>query len=38
MNEAPTIFVFGAGHLIGPYGIVKLLRNAGYSVEQIKTK
>ena len=38
MNEAPTMFVFGAGHLIGPYGIVKLLRNAGYSVEQIKTK
>ena len=36
MNEAPTIFVFGAGHLIGNYGILQLLRNAGYNVEQIK--
>ena len=36
MNEAPTIFVFGAGHLIGDYGILQLLRNAGYNVEQIK--
>lgn len=36
MNEAPTIFVFGAGHLIGDYGILQLLRNAGYNVERIK--
>ena len=36
MNEAPTMFVFGAGHLIGDYGILQLLRNAGYNVEQIK--
>ena len=38
MGEAPTMFVFGAGHLIGVYGILQLLRNAGYNVEQIKTK
>ncbi len=37
MNEAPTLFVFGAGHLIQPYGLVHLLREAGYEVEQIKT-
>ena len=36
MNEAPTMFVFGAGHLIGDYGILQLLRNTGYNVEQIK--
>ena len=38
MGEAPTMFVFGAGHLIGVYGILQLLRNAGYDIEQIKTK
>ena len=38
MNEAPTMFVFGAGHLIGDSGILQLLRNTGYNVEQIKTK
>ena len=36
MSEAPTMFVFGAGHLIGTYGMLQLLRNAGYTVEQIK--
>lgn len=36
INEAPTMFVFGAGHLIGDYGILQLLRNAGYKVEQVK--
>ena len=36
MGEMPTMFVFGAGHLIGNYGILQLLRNAGYHVEQIK--
>ena len=34
-SKAPTLFVFGAGHLIGDYGILQLLRNAGYDVEQI---
>ena len=36
MGEAPTMFVFGAGHLIGINGILQLLSDAGYKVEQIK--
>ena len=36
MNEMPTMFVFGTGHLMGTHGILQLLRNAGYQVEQIK--
>ena len=36
MSEAPTMFVFGAGHLIGPHGMIQLLRNSGYHVDQIK--
>ena len=36
MSEAPTMFVFGAGHLIGEYGVLQLLRQVGYDVEQIK--
>ena len=38
MKKAPTMFVFGAGHLLGEYGIIQLLRNAGYKVEQVKNK
>lgn len=38
MKEKPTIFVFGALHLIGADGIVCLLRDAGYTVEQINIK
>jgi hypothetical protein len=38
MREQPTMFVFGAGHLIGEHGIIQLLRTAGYEVEQIKIK
>ncbi len=38
MKEKPTIFVFGALHLIGADGIVCLLRDAGYKVEQIDIK
>ena len=37
MQQTPTLFVFGAGHLIGKDGIVNKLREAGYQVEQIKT-
>lgn len=37
MQEAPTLFVFGAGHLVGKDGIVNKLREAGYLVEHIKT-
>ncbi len=38
MKEKPTIFVFGALHLIGADSIVCLLREAGYKVEQINIK
>ena len=38
MSEKPTMFVFGAGHLIGEQGVIQLLRTAGYEVEQIKIK
>ena len=36
MKEMPTLFVFGAGHLTGPKGVVYLLREAGYVVEPVK--
>lgn len=36
MREAPTMFVFGAGHLVGPHGVIQLLRNAGCQVEQVR--
>ena len=38
MNEKPTMFVFGAGHLIGEHGVIQMLRTAGYEVEQITIK
>ena len=36
MREAPTMFVFGAGHLVGPHGILQLLRDAGYKIKPVK--
>ncbi len=36
VKEMPTLFVFGAGHLTGPEGVVRMLRDAGYTVEQVK--
>ena len=36
IKEMPTLFVFGAGHLTGPDGVVRMLRDAGYIVTQIK--
>ena len=36
MRECPTMFAFGAGHLVGPSGVVQMLRDAGYKVKQIK--
>ena len=36
VKEMPTLFVFGAGHLTGPEGVVRMLRDAGYTVEQLK--
>lgn len=38
MKNAPTMFVFGAGHLLGNQGIIQILRNSGYQVEQVKKK
>ena len=35
MHTAPTLFAFGAGHLVGNDGIVSMLRRAGYKVEQV---
>lgn len=35
MHEAPTLVVFGSGHLIGEFGIINLLHKAGYEIEQI---
>ena len=36
IKEKPTLFVFGAGHLTNAQGLVNLLREAGYKVEQMK--
>ena len=36
IKEMPTLFVFGAGHLTGPEGVVRMLRDEGYTVEQVK--
>ena len=38
MQEAPTLFDFGAGHLIGDDGVLKLLRDAGYKVTLLTKK
>ena len=35
MQEAPTFFGVGAGHFPGDTGIIKLLREAGYTVEPL---
>ena len=36
MREVPTMFVFGAGHLVGPHGVLQLLRDAGYKIKKVK--
>lgn len=36
MADKPTLFAVGAGHLGGEYGVVALLRRAGYRVEVAK--
>lgn len=35
-KEKPTFFAFGAGHLVGDQGVIKLLRNKGYSVKAVR--
>ena len=37
IKEKPTLFVFGAGHLTGQNGVVKMLRDAGYRVEHVNS-
>lgn len=36
MAEQPTLFVVGAGHLCGDKGVLKLLEEAGYTVEGVR--
>jgi uncharacterized protein YbaP (TraB family) len=36
MADKPTLFAVGAGHLGGKYGVVALLRKAGYRVDVAK--
>jgi len=36
MDEQPTLFVVGAAHLCGEKGVLKLLEEAGYTVEGVK--
>ena len=38
VKEMPTLFVFGAGHLTGPDGVIRMLRDARYKVEQVDIK
>ena len=36
MKQSPTMFVFGAAHLLGEDGIIAMLKDAGYKVKQVK--
>lgn len=36
LKEIPTLFVVGAGHLPGTNGVLKLLKEKGYTVEPMK--
>ena len=36
LPKQTTIFVVGAGHLPGEYGMINLLREAGYKVTPVK--
>lgn len=35
MSEQPTFFAVGAGHLAGEFGVINLLRQAGYTLKPI---
>jgi hypothetical protein len=35
MQEGPTFFAVGAGHLGGPYGVIRLLRKEGFVVTPV---
>lgn len=36
MKEGPSLITFGAAHYVGDHGIIKLLRDKGYTVKPIK--
>ena len=36
LTKQTTLFVVGAGHLPGEYGMINLLREAGYKVKPVK--
>ena len=36
LPKQTTLFVDGAGHLPGEYGMINLLREAGYKVKPVK--
>lgn len=36
MKEKPTFFAVGAGHLVGPQGLLEQLRQMGYEVEGVR--
>ena len=36
MNDKPTFFAVGVGHLPGEKGVLNLLKQAGYAVENVK--
>jgi len=36
MNDKPTLFAVGAGHLLGEKGVLNLLCKAGYTVEPVQ--
>lgn len=38
MKEGPTLFAVGAGHLGGPHGVIRLLRQKGYKLSPISMK
>ncbi len=37
ITKKPTFIAVGAGHLVGPYGLINLLKKAGYSVKPVYT-
>ncbi len=38
MPEKSVVIAVGAGHLPGEFGVIKLLRKAGYKVEPVKNE
>lgn len=38
MNNGPVFFAVGAGHLMGPDGLISLLKKSGYQVEAVAAR